>query len=59
LQAGEEQVGALLLCGFGEKAGYAEGVAGGEIVADDVNGAVGALGEGFADGGSDALGAGA
>ena len=30
-----------------------------EVVAVDVNGAVGALGEGFANGGSDALGAGA
>ncbi len=58
LQAGEDEVGILLPCGLGEQAGYAEGVAGGEIVAEDVNGAVCALGESFADGGPDALGAG-
>ncbi len=59
LQAGEDEVGIFLLDGGGEQAGDAERVAGAEIVAEDVDGAVGAFGEGFADGGSDALGAGA
>jgi hypothetical protein len=59
LQAGEHEVGALLLDGGGEQAGYAQGVAGGEIVAGNVDGAVCALGQGFADGLADALGAGA
>ena len=51
LQAGEDEVGVLLPGGGGEQARNAEGVAGGEIVAENVEAAVGALGEGFADGG--------
>ncbi len=58
LEAGEDQVGRFRRDGGGEQAGYAEGVAGAEVVAGDVDGAVGALGEGFADGLADALRAG-
>jgi hypothetical protein len=59
LQAGEDEVGILRLDGGGEQAGYAEGVAMAEVVAVDVDGAVCAFGEGFADGLAYALGAGA
>ena len=59
LQSGEDEVGLLGLDGGGEQAGDAEGIAGAEIVAEHVNGAVGAFGEGFADGGADALRTGA
>jgi hypothetical protein len=58
LKAGEDEVGALLFCGGGEQAGYAEGVAGGQIVAGNVDGTVGTFGKGFADGLADALGTG-
>ena len=42
----------------GEKAGEAEGIARGEIVGEDVDGAVCSLGEGFAQRDADALGTG-
>ncbi len=59
LEAGQDEVGALRADGFGDEAGNAEGVALAEIFGSDVDGAVGALGQGFADGGTNALGAGA
>ena len=55
LQAGEDEVGALRLDGGGQQAGHAERVARAEVGAVDVDGAVRALGQGFADGGADAL----
>ena len=59
LQAGEDQVGVFGLDGGGEQPRYAQSIARAEVVADDVDGAVGALGESFADGGAHALRAGA
>ncbi len=61
LQAGEDEVGLLLLDGVGEELGDAEGVASGQVFGGDldVEGAVGALGEGLAQGAEDALRAGA
>jgi len=62
LEAGENEIGLFVANGRREKAGYAEGVVAAEcgfVRALDVDGAVGAFGEGFADGLADALGAGA
>ena len=50
LQAGEKQVGAFGFDAGGQEAGNTKSVAGTEVVAVDVDGAVCALGEGFADG---------
>jgi len=58
LQAGKDEVGLLWRDGRGEKAGEAEGIARGEIVGEDVDGAVCSLGEGFAQRDANALGTG-
>src|ERR1700723_1831322 len=55
LQSGQDQVGALLLDRGGKQAGHAEGIAGPQIVAGDVDGAIGPFSQGFADGLADAL----
>ena len=59
LQAGEDEVGRLGADGVGEQLGERQRVALGKVVGLDVDGAVGALGQRVAQGGGDALGAGA
>ena len=58
LQTGEDEVGRLGLDSGGEQAGDAQRIECVEVIATDVDAAVGALGEGLADGWSDPLGSG-
>ena len=58
LQAGQHQVGRFGLDGFGEQPRDRERIELMQVVGVHVDGAIGALGEGFANGGADALRAG-
>lgn len=59
LQACEDEVGVLGFDGRGEQASDAERIALAKVFGVDMDGAVGALGEGFADDGANALRSGA
>ena len=59
LQSGQHQVGILRLCRGGQQPRHAQRIARAQIVADDMDGPVRALGQSFADGRAHALRAGA
>ena len=59
LEAGEDEVGVFLFCSGSEELGNAERVELVQVVALDLDGAICAFGEGFANGGAGALGSGA